>query len=240
VQISTDAHAKIIVGVGVSQSAIDAGQLEPAVGRIQANFNKKPEQLVVDAAYPTQRSIEAMAQEGIDLIGPLREEKKALWDPLKRRGVSVEFYPQAFLYDPSTDCYTCPAGKRLGFEAQDQQGGWVRRRYRARLSDCRRCPFEAQCCPQTKKGRSVLRREQTPQLVAFRVKMQTAQAQQIYKERSEVAEFPNAWIKEKFGLRQFRLRGVVKVGLEALWACLTYNVCQWIRLCWKPQGLAQA
>jgi hypothetical protein len=28
--------------------------------------------------------------------------------------------------------------------------------------------------------------------------------------------------------------------LEAVWACLTYNVCQWIRLCWKPQQLAQA
>jgi transposase len=228
IQISTDAKAKLIVGVGVSQSASDAGELEPAVERIQANLKSKPEQMVVDAAYPTQKTIEAMAQQGIDLIGPVREETKALWDPLKRRGVSVEFYPQAFLYDPSTDRYTCPAGKLLGFEAQDQQGGWVRRRYRARVSDCRRCPFQAQCCPQTKKGRSLLRREQT------------AQAQQIYKERSGVAEFPNARIKEKFGLRQFRWRGLVKVGLEALWACLTYNVCQWIRLCWKPQGLAQA
>jgi hypothetical protein len=55
-----------------------------------------------------------------------------------------------------------------------------------------------------------------------------------------VAEFPNAWIKDKIGLRQFRLRGLVKVTLEAVWACLTYNVCQWIRLCWKPQQLAQA
>jgi hypothetical protein len=81
--------------------------------------------------------------------------------------------------------------------------------------------------------------EKTAQLVAFEAKMQTEQAQLIYKERAGVAEFPNAWIKEKMGLRQFRLRGVVKVGLEALWACLTYNICQWIRLCWKPRRLAQ-
>ena len=64
--------------------------------------------------------------------------------------------------------------------------------------------------------------------------------QQIYKERAGVAEFPNAWIKEKMGLRQFHLRGLVKVRLEALWACLTYNICQWIRLCWKPKLLAEA
>jgi hypothetical protein len=82
--------------------------------------------------------------------------------------------------------------------------------------------------------------EKTAPVVAFEAKMQTEQAQAIYKERAGVAEFPNAWIKEKMGLRQFRLRGRVKVGMEVLWACLTYDICQWIRLCWRPQRLAQA
>ena len=68
----------------------------------------------------------------------------------------------------------------------------------------------------------------------FRQKMQSPQAREIYRQRGTVAEFPNAWIKDKLALRQFRLRGLAKVGLEALWACLTYNVQQWIRLCWRP------
>lgn len=241
IQISTDAKAKIIVGVGVSQSANDAGELEVGVERIETNLGQKPEQMVADGAYPTQPTIEAMADKEIDLIGPLRETRKAPWeDPLKRRGVSREFYPAAFSYDPSTDHYTCPAQKLLSFETEERQKGWVRRRYRARRADCQSCPFQARCCPKTKKGRSLVRLEKTAQLAAFEAKMQTEAAKQIYKERAAVAEFPNAWIKEKMGLRQFRLRGVVKVGLESLWACLTYNVCQWIRLCWKPQRLAQA
>ncbi len=240
VQISTDARAKVIVGVGVSQSASDAGELEPAVERIKANLGKPPEQMVVDAAYPTQEAIEAMAEEGIDLIGPLPERRKASWDPLKRRGVSPEFYPSAFAYDSSIDQYTCPAGQVLVFETQEKQGGWVRHRYRARLSDCRACPFQGQCCPETKKGRSLVRMEQTPELAAFQAKMETAEARQIYKERAGVAEFPHAWIKDKIGLRQFRLRGRVKVTMEAVWACLTYNICQWIRLCWRPQRWVQA
>ena len=126
------------------------------------------------------------------------------------------------------------------FETEERQGGWVKRRYRARRADCRSCPFQTRCCPGTKKGRSLVRTEKTAELVAFEAKMHTAEAQQIYKERAGVAEFPNAWIKEKMGLRQFHLRGLVKVRLEALWACLTYNICQWIRLCWKPQRLAHA
>jgi transposase len=241
IQISTDAQAKIIVGVGVTQCSSDSGELAPGVQRIEENLGQKPEQIVVDAAYPTHQAIEAMADKEIDLIGPLREARKTPWDdPLKRRGISPEFYPEAFCYDPSTDRYRCPGDKLLRFESAQRKPGWVSRRYRARLADCRSCPFQAQCCPETKKGRSLLRMEKTAPLTAFEAKMQTEQAQKIYKERAGVAEFPNAWIKEKFGLRQFRLRGVVKVGLESVWACLTYNICQWVRLCWKPRRLAQA
>ena len=58
-------------------------------------------------------------------------------------------------------------------------------------------------------------------------------SQAIYKQRGAVAEFPNAWIKDKLKLRKFCLRGIVKAGIEAMWACLTYNVMQWMRLSWR-------
>jgi len=80
-----------------------------------------------------------------------------------------------------------------------------------------------------------VRKEDSAAVQQFRAKMQTPQAKQIYRTRSEVAEFPNAWIKEKLGLRKFRLRGLDKAGIEAVWACLTYNIEQWIRLTWRPK-----
>jgi len=48
-----------------------------------------------------------------------------------------------------------------------------------------------------------------------------------------VAEFPNAWLKDKINLWKFRLRGLAKVATEALWACFTYNVMVWERLVWR-------
>ena len=69
----------------------------------------------------------------------------------------------------------------------------------------------------------------------FADKMQTQEGKATYRQRGAVAEFPNAWIKEKLGLKQFRLRGLVKVGLEVLWAALTYNIQQWVRLSWRKQ-----
>lgn len=240
VQISTDAQVKIIVGVGVTQAPTDAAELEPAVNRVEANLGERPKQMVVDAGLTNQATLEAMAEKQVDLIGALPERRGVAPDRLKQRGVSPDFYPQAFEYNESADFYRCPAGKVLLYETQERQGASVRRRYRAKASDCRDCAFQAQCCPRTKKGRSMVRSEATPEMVAFQAKMETPEAQAIYKQRSGVAEFPNAWIKDKIGLRQFRLRGLVKVTLEAVWACLTYNICQWIRLCWKPRRLAQA
>lgn len=234
VQLSTDAQAKIIVGVAISQCSSDAGELVPAVRRIEEKLGEKPEQMVVDGAYPTYHAIEAMAQDGIDLIAPLPQRNQTALDSLKRRGITAQFYPQAFTYDESTDSYTCPANQRLHFETEEKQKGWIKRRYRARASVCRACPFQAQCCPKSKKGRSVLCQQKSEAVLAFEKKMHTEQATQIYKQRAGVAETPNAWFKDKFGLRQFRLRGMVKVAMEALWASLTYNISQWVRLRWQP------
>ena len=60
--------------------------------------------------------------------------------------------------------------------------------------------------------------------------MQTEEARQIYAQRSQVAEFAHAWIKERCGLRQFRCCGRLKATMEATWACLTYNLMRWFGL----------
>jgi transposase len=239
VQISTDAQQKIIVGVGVSQAATDAAELEPAVERIEASTGRKPQQMVVDGGFTHQGTVEAMEQSEIELIGSLTDRTAQTKATLRKRGVAPEFFPSAFTYDAEQNHYLCPEGKVLRFEAREKKtGGATRYRYRAATADCHACPLRPQCCPDSRKGRSLVRTEDAPVMAAFKAKMATEAAQQIYKQRAGVAEFPNAWIKDKLGLRQFRLRGRVKVGLEALWACLTYNIQQWIRLVWRPQRQA--
>ena len=74
-----------------------------------------------------------------------------------------------------------------------------------------------------------------PDIAAFRQKMQTDETKAIYKTRSQVAEFPNLWIKAKFGLRQFSVRRIAKVCTESQWVALTYDILQWIRLRWRPK-----
>jgi len=153
---------------------------------------------------------------------------------MNRRGVDPEFRSEAFSYDPCSDTFTCPAGKVLTYEDKEECPGKVNYRYRAVFSECQACRFRDKCCPTaTTKGRTIVRGVDHPVVVAFVKKMASEEAEKIYRTRGAVAEFPNAWIKDKIGLRQFHLRGLVKVCIEALWACLTYNLQQWIRLSWS-------
>jgi transposase len=239
VQLSTDAQAGLIVGVGVSQAANDEAELEPAVQRIKATLGEVPQQMVVDEGFINQSSVVAMDQQQIDLIGPVPDRSAQSEAGLKHRGVTPEFFPSAFVYDATADCYRCPAGKTLAYEGREQKGQTTRYRYRARPSDCRLCPLKSQCCPGSRKGRSLVRSQDAPALAAFKTKMQTPAAQAIYKQRAGIAEFPNAWIKEKLGLRQFHVRGLLKVKLESLWVCLTYNIQQWTRLVWRARRMVK-
>jgi hypothetical protein len=241
VQLSTDAAHKIIVGAGVSQSSSDSGQLIDAVGRVEANLESKPGQLVVDGGFTTRENILAMAEQGIDLVGSLADLSQRSADQQAKRGVSEAFQADKFLYDEKADVYRCPAGTLMKHRGRDFRVGVTLHQYRAPREQCRACAFQRQCCPgNAQHGRSVMRTEPAPAVQRFVEKMATQAAQAIYRQRGAIAEFPNAWIKEKLGLRQFRLRGLVKVGLEVLWAALTYNIQQWVRLSWRPRlALAQ-
>ena len=157
---------------------------------------------------------------------------------MKRRGVQEGFGPEAFEYHEESDTFTCPSGNTLNYEGLENRAGVTHYRYRSPQAQCEACPLKSKCCPDNTKGRSVTRSVEAPEGGAFRVKMQTDAAQEIYKLRGKVAEFSNAWIKEKLGLRRFHVRGMAKVAMELLWVCMTYDIQQWIRLRWLPRQAA--
>ena len=241
-QISTDAAHGIIVGMSITQAGSDQRELMPALEEIEANLGRWPQQVVADGGYTTHQTVTAMAERGVEFIGGALEAgaQAAREVNFERRGITAEFRPEAFTYEASTDTYTCPAGQGLSHQSREERAGVIRHRYQAVARACRACPFRSQCCPQTSRGRQLVRTEKTPEVTAFLAKMQTERARQIYRRRGAVAEFSNLWLKVKLGLRQFRLRGLKKVRCEALWAGLTYNLQQWIRLRRKTPRLQTA
>ena len=236
VQITTDSKDGIIVGVGVSQSASDYEELSSAVDRMEENLGKKPDQVVADGGFTSGKNIVMMKEKGVDFIGSTHDHTGSMEGQMRRRGVEPGFYPDSFQYDVGCNGFICPTGKILKYEGSVKEEGYTTHVYRAVAADCLVCPFKSKCCPHNAaKGRSLRRREDDPEVVAFKKRMQTEEAKAIYRRRGPVAEFSNLWIKAKNGLRQFHVRGLENVRMEAIWACLACNIQQWIRLRWKPR-----
>ena len=176
--------------------------------------------------------VQAAADYGVDFYGSRQDS----WRPIERDafGRSGNFLANAFPYDSDRDCFPCPAGKILTRGTRFSRGhGVYTRVYHAGKTVCAPCPFRSQCAPANAQPgwRGAIRHIEEPAATtAFQAKMTIEEAQQIYAQRSQIAEFPQAWIKERSGLRQFRCRGRWPVSMEDTWACHSYNLARWCSL----------
>lgn len=72
-------------------------------------------------------------------------------------------------------------------------------------------------------------------MVRFRQRMKTDEAQAIYRQRSSIAEYPNAECRNR-GFTQLRVRGGLNAKAIALWYALAFNLMRLISLDRVPVG----
>ena len=230
-QISTDAKHGLIVCAAISNDVNDSQQLKPAIERIQAACGKTPKQILADGDFTTQAGVTAAAEAGIDFYGSWSGQ----YNPAgaKKALVGPGFQHEDFRYDPERDVYVCPKGKLLTHTRNIRHStGAFQIVYRSPMEQCRACSAHEQCCPGWPKrgGRQVSRQGVLPPVASFQAKMATPEAQLIYRQRSRIAEFPHAWLKDKFRLRRFHVRGMIRAGIELTWAALTFNLLTLFRI----------
>lgn len=240
-QLSTDAEKTIVVAMQLTQCSSDSGSLLPGMDDVKDMMGQYPKQGVADGGYTNHAAIVGMEERGVEFYGSPSSPEARQAGALKKAGIDPDFGPKAFTHDAEQRTLACPAGKAMEYVRQLQKRGDSYQQFQAQAADCRACPFQQQCCPRGQEVRLILIRiTEKAEMVAFRAKMETPEAKQIYRKRGPTAEFPNCWIKEKFGLRKFRLRGLAKARVEALWGVLTYDVMQWMRLSWRKNRVAAA
>ena len=237
-QLTTAADHGIIIQAEVTQQGSDYQQLIPALEQVKSTFGKIADQTVVDGGYMSRENIVALDGR-TDLIGPFDTEKKNAKERLRRNGIAEQFGSQAFVFDRATNTLECPQGCTLKVIGQKVGIGKTEHYYQAQARDCGGCAHKSQCCPKTK-ARRVTRIEEAAEVQRLRRKMESESVKAIYKTRARVAEFPNCWIKEKFRLRRFHVRGLEKVRMELKWHVIAYNLQQWMRLVWRPAMIARA
>lgn len=239
-QLMTESGNKVIVNVEVTNVSSDGKHLEPMLEQVEERLGQLPKQVLADGAYINEGNLRKAAEREVELIGPWPDKTVHTQAGLNKTGIDGAFGPDVFVWEPERKVFVCPMGKELSFwkkhqKDRDRHYDW----YRAQASDCSACEHRQRCVQvkrrETGEGRLLQVLQQHPVVRAHQAKMATERAQEAYRKRGEVAEFPNAWLKDKMGLRKFRLRGLAKAKIEALWACLAYNVAIWRRKVWLPE-----
>jgi hypothetical protein len=198
--------------------------------RVEGNTGKKLDRLIVDNGYASRSNVEAAAAKGVQLVAPWKEDQSREAGAMATNRLDARFAPSVFQQTVEGDALVCPAEKLLLPVKTGKHHGVMRTTYAAAAQDCQQCQWQASCCGPDTEARQVQKVVESTAMRAYLERMEQPEIQQLYKKRSEVAEFPHLWTKAIRGLKRFRVRGLAKVAKEAIWMALAYNFQQWMRL----------
>ena len=199
----------------------DRMQLIPAIEGIQANTGQKVAIVVADADYGTFDSFEYMDKEGVCGYVPYREMNATFEDQA--------YHKVHFIYDPSSDTYTCPAKQRLTFRTirKIKKQNIQYRQYRTKA--CKSCPFHQQCCSKKAIYRTIEREVRQELRDQMKQRLNSEEGRKIYLRRLHPIEAIFGHLKYNLGYTHFLLRGLDKVKAEFNLMCLAYNLCKLAR-----------
>ncbi len=82
VQFATDGDARVIVGVDVTNSGSDGGQMSPMHEQVRQRYDKTPDQYLVDGGFAGSEEITKVERRGSQVLAPILGEEK-----LREKGI---------------------------------------------------------------------------------------------------------------------------------------------------------
>lgn len=221
----------LITAAGVVTDQDDHRQLAPMVDAARETVGPVDTTLA-DAGYHSAANLEACAARSQQVVMPEAEAKAA----------AEPYHKGRFVYDPTTDSYTCPEGQRLQFVKEKHRRSGTIRLYRAPKAVCWACPAHRVCVKSRQQGRSLEIGVGEAALRRHRAWMRTDEAKALYRLRKELVEPVFGILKEQLGARRFLLRGLANVRAEWTLLAIAFNLRSLWRMGvrWTTQGIPQA
>ena len=222
--------ARIILAVLVSSASIsDNLPMLDMLYWSRFRWGLKPRIGVGDSKYATFLNVYGLESQGIRAYFPVT-------DYSQRKDY---FPPEAFTYRPETDTLICPNQQTLKREGKMRDDGSLV--YHIRNTVCRLCPLKSQCVP-GKRGRYIYRH-------IYWDEMQRVKSYRGSPEYKKALKKRQVWVEPLFGegkqwhqMRRFRLRGIKKVNIEALFRASVQNIKRLLKgkpKSFRPQPPAQ-
>lgn len=241
--VTTDGHRGFIVDCDVTADVNEGSLAVVSVDRIEETLGSKPEKFLTDGGNNSGPVIEQMEQRDVEFYAPVQSSQPQDGNPAKRedptqpvaesqraelpRNKSGQLDKSCFVYDAERNVYYCPQGHTLRYEKNrpDTRGHQRINRRIYRCTDCAGCPLASQCVSQqSKRGRTITRDDHEAARERLAERMSLASSQELFRQRSWIAETPFGILKSIMGVRQFLLRGLEKVQTEWTWCVTALNL----------------
>jgi len=217
-----DVQVGIIVDVEATPAwrTAEVNATRTMIGRVEKQFDLKPERVIGDMAYGAA-----------DLLGWMVNEKAIephvpLWDKTQRNDETLS--SSDFQWDVQADEYRCPQGQvlRRQWRAFKKLRTHVTKAdtilYHSRQADCATCPIKARCCPNTPTRKIARSVHESAREIAREI-AKTSGYKQSRKDRKKV-EMLFAHLKRILRMDRLRLRGLSGASDEFLLAATAQNL----------------
>jgi transposase len=213
VQTAVDAETGLILHHAVTDEATDNRMLHPMATATKVALGEDVLTVVADAGYSNGAQASACESEG---IAPCVPANRAI----NNHGDGTLFDRSAFVYDPDSDTFRCPAGRRLVRRQLHRDGTNVI--YGS--NDCSGCALKPQCT--TAARRSVTRHLHEDALN----RMNERATPDMMQKRRCAAEHPFGTIKRMMAGGRFLTRNLRGTRTEMALSVLAYNMLRAINI----------
>ena len=214
-QIAVDNTFKFIVATDVSSDR-DLEQIHNMAIKTKKIVDNANMIMVADTGYYSPKELKKCVDDNIEVIIPSVNRSQAQKDKGK-------FTRDAFVYDTSSDTYTCPNQETLVKSSSIHKNDKLLYSYRGNSAMCRECQLKKECIPSTTAYKRIFRWEYEEVVEKHLEKMKTDKAKVLVKKRGSIVEHPFGTIKQTLGWSHFLVRGKEKVSGENALIMFTYN-----------------
>jgi transposase len=213
VQTAVDADTGLIVHHEVTDEATDSRLLHPIAKATRTVLEKESLRVVADAGYSSGAHASACEADGIEACAPANRA-------VNNQADGKLFDRTAFIYEPGTDSYRCPAGRVLVRKQLHRK----KRNVTYVSPDCSSCALKPRC---TTAERRFLKRH----LDEDALNRMTARATpELMRQRRCAAEHPFGTIKRMTAGGRFLTRNLKGSRTEMALSVIAYNMLRAINI----------
>ena len=234
--IMVEEDTEIITAVETTPAnQADGSQLKPLLIQQEQSLDLVPDELSGDKAYGAGANLELLDGKGI--TGNI-----SLIEKYNRVGRDL-FTQDDFVYDPTRDTLTCPAGcvasnsriEVIHTETQQRKG----RLFQFTPRQCSACGVKALCFIHTSKihGRAVRISFFEPYYRQMKARLESEEGKEAYRNRYKI-EHKVADLARYCGMRRCRYRGMERAKIHTLLSATVSNIKRMARLLWVNPALS--